>query len=78
MKKLSASVVKELLLLINDRAGLLLMFLMPTLLVFIVTIIQDSAFQIVKDNKIDILVVNQDRGALGDSLISIIQRSGSF
>lgn len=78
MRKLGASIVKEALLLLNDKVGLLLMYLMPILLVFIITIVQNSAFQLVSENRLDILVVNNDEGNLGDSLTKMLERSGNF
>lgn len=78
MRKLGASIVKEALLLLHDKVGLLLMYLMPILLVFIITIVQNSAFQLVSENRLDILIVNDDTGALGDSLTKMLNRSGNF
>jgi len=78
MRKLLASIHKELLLLINDKVGLLLMFMMPILLVFIITIVQDSTFKLVNDNNIEIIIVNKDKGDLGDSLSNILAESGVF
>ena len=78
MRKLGASIYKELLLLINDKVGLLLMFMMPILLVFIITIVQDSTFKLVNDNNIELIVVNKDKGALGDSLVAILAHSGTY
>ncbi len=78
MKKLRASIWKEILLVLHDKVGLLLMYLMPLLLVFIITIVQDSAFQIVNENKLTVLISNQDEGSLGDSLVKALVHSGSF
>lgn len=78
MRKLGASILKELQLLIHDKVGLLLMYLMPIVLVFIITIVQDSAFKLVNDNKLELLVANKDQGSLGDSLIKMLERSGNF
>jgi ABC-2 type transport system permease protein len=78
MKKLKASVWKEILLVLHDKVGLLLMYLMPLLLVFIITIVQNSAFQIVNENKLTVLISNQDKGSLGDSLVKALVQSGSF
>lgn len=78
MKKLKASLKKEILLVIHDKVGLLLMYLMPLLLVFIITIVQNSAFRIVNENKLTVLVSNQDKGPLGDSLVKALVYSGSF
>lgn len=78
MRKLKASVWKEILLVLHDKVGLLLMYLMPLLLVFIITIVQNSAFQIVNENKLTVLISNQDKGPLGDSLVKALVYSGSF
>lgn len=78
MKRLLASVIKEGLILINDKVGLLIMFLMPIFLVFVITIVQDSAFRLVNENRFDILVVNKDKGKIGDSLVKLLQNSGNF
>ena len=78
MQKLFASIKKEFLLLIHDKVGLLLMYLMPILLVVIITIVQDSTFKLVNENKIDVLIVNNDDGSLGDTLISLLEQSGTF
>lgn len=78
MFKLFSSLRKELLLLINDKVGLALMFLMPLLLVFIITIIQDSAYKMVNENQIPLLVVNHDNGKEGGKLVDLLKKSGLF
>ncbi len=78
MFKIYASIRKEFLLLINDKVGLALMFLMPLLLVFIITIIQDSAYKMVNENQIPLLMVNHDRGVEGDKLVKLLSESGLF
>ncbi|MCK4361162.1 MAG: ABC transporter permease, partial [Bacteroidales bacterium] len=78
MFKLWASIKKEFYLLISDKVGLVLMFVMPLLLVFVITIIQDSAFKLVNENKISILIVNHDRGSQGTKLIELLKSSGLF
>ena len=65
-------------LLLHDRAGMALMFIMPILLVYVITIIQDSAFKIVNENKISILVVNNDKGSEGDRLIDLMNEAKIF
>jgi len=78
MYRLFIAIKKEALLMINDKVGLALMFAMPVLLVFIITIIQDSAFKIVESNSISLLVVNQDEGKIGKRLIEQLKESGMF
>ncbi|UII27331.1 ABC transporter permease [Fulvivirga maritima] len=69
---------KELLILWNDKTGLALMFFMPVLLVFIITIIQDSAFQIVNENKVTLIVANKDTGEQGQRLVKLLDESRFF
>ena len=78
MGKLLASIKKEFLLLINDKVGLLLMYLMPILLVFIITLVQDSTFKLVNENSLEIIIVNNDEGDLGDTLIAHLESTGTF
>ncbi len=78
MFKFWSAIQKETLILWSDKVGLLFMFVMPLLLVTVVTIVQDSAFQLVNKNRIKMLVVNHDNGVQGDSLISLLSKSGMF
>jgi ABC-2 type transport system permease protein len=78
MRKLWVSLRKELLLLISDKMGLLLMYLMPLILVFIITLVQNSAFKLVNENGLEMLIINDDRGSVGDSLVDKLQSSGDF
>lgn len=78
MFKLIASIKKEALVLWNDKVGLLFMFLMPLLLVTVVTIVQDSAFQLANNNRIKMVVVNHDQGINGERLIELLNKSGMF
>ena len=65
MKKLSASIFKEFLILIRDRAGLGILFLMPMVLVFIMTFIQDAALKSINESGVPILYVDEDNDTLG-------------
>lgn len=78
MYKFIISLKKETLLFLNDKVGLALMFGMPVLLVFIITIIQDSVYQIVDTNKISLIVANNDKGELGKKLTVLLDSSGMF
>ncbi|MCX6226249.1 MAG: ABC transporter permease [Bacteroidia bacterium] len=78
MYKFIISLKKETLLFLNDKVGLVLMFGMPVLLVFIITIIQDSVYKIVDSNRITLLVANHDTGDLGNRLITRLDSSGMF
>ena len=76
--RLISSVYKEFLVLIRDRAGLAILFLMPTVLIFIMTIIQDSTFKTVKESKISLIFLNQDKDSLGMALEEGLQSSDFF
>jgi ABC-2 type transport system permease protein len=78
MFKFWVAIKKEFHILMYDKAGLVVMFGMPLLLVYVITIIQDSAFKIVNENKISILIVNKDKGAEGQKLVDLMQASGLF
>jgi ABC-2 type transport system permease protein len=72
------SLKKETLLFLNDKVGLALMFLMPVLLVFIITIIQDSVYKLIDSNKITLLIANHDTGASGNIFIAQLDSSRLF
>ena len=65
MKRLIASLKKEFLLLIRDLAGLGLIFLMPGVLVLVMTLIQDASFRKLNETKITLLYYDEDHDTLG-------------
>jgi ABC-2 type transport system permease protein len=65
MIKLLATVKKETLLLLRDRVGLSILFLMPMVLIFVMTLIQDSAFKTMNEKGIPIVFINNDNDSLG-------------
>jgi len=78
MFKFIAAIKKEAIMLWSDKVGLLFMFLMPLLLVTVVTIVQDSAFQLANNNRIKMVVVNHDLGENGGRLIELLSQSKMF
>src|ERR1700712_2367590 len=78
MFKLWATIVKDFRVLVRDGIGLALMFIMPIVLVFVVTDIQNSTFQMINKNKMPILVCNRDTGVSGMQLIEAINKIGLF
>ncbi len=72
--KLLASISKELLLLTRDRAGLILLFIMPAFLVIIITLIQDQ----VTTTKAGILFVDRDGGFAAEEIKKTLLNSSSF
>src|SRR6202012_2547088 len=78
MFKLWASIKKDFRILLRDRIGIALMFVMPIILVIVATGIQNSTFQLVNKNRISVLVCNQDTGKAGKELITNLAKIGMF
>jgi len=68
MLRLLSSIYKELLVLIRDRAGLAILFMMPLVLIIIMTLIQDATFRTVKEVNISMILVNNDKDSLGEAI----------
>lgn len=78
MYKIWMSVVKEFLLLKRDLGGLIILFVMPLVLVITVTLIQDSTFKAVTDSKIQILLVDNDKGSVSKTVFENLEKSNLF
>lgn len=65
MNKLLAAIKKEALILLRDRIGLAILFIMPMVLIFVMTLIQDSAFKTLNEKGIPIIFVDNDKDTLG-------------
>ena len=78
MYKIWRSVVKEFLLLKRDLGGLIVLFIMPLVLVITVTLIQDSAFKTISNNKIPILLVDNDNGSVSKTVFENLEKSNLF
>ena len=76
--KIWMSVVKEFLLLKRDLGGLIILFIMPLVLVITVTLIQDSTFKTISDNKIPILLVDKDQGTVSKTVFDNLEKSSLF
>ncbi len=72
--KLFISIGKELLLLVRDRAGMALLFVMPAFLVIVITLIQDK----VTTTSVEVLFVDIDRGAVGSEIRGLFNRIESI
>jgi ABC-2 type transport system permease protein len=68
MSKLGAAIAKEFLLLGRDRAGLLVLFLMPAVLVLVVSLVQENVMKTMFEASSRILLVDNDGGLLGQTL----------
>jgi len=78
MFKLSATIRKDMRILLRDKVGIALMFIMPVILVIVVTSIQSSTFQLINKNKLPVLICNSDTGQASLQLISTINKVGLF
>ncbi len=78
MFKLWATIKKDFRILLRDRIGIALMFVMPIILVIVATGIQNSTFQLVNKNRIKVLVCNLDTGKSGKELIADLNKIGMF
>jgi ABC-2 type transport system permease protein len=75
MGKLWPNVHKELLLLFRDYAGLLVIFLMPVVLVIIVTLVQQNVFTAIGETKIKTIFIDRDRQAVGPKLEEALKKT---
>jgi ABC-2 type transport system permease protein len=78
MFKLWSTIIKDFKILTRDRVGLTLMFVMPIILVIVITLIQNSTFELVNDNKVPLLLCNNDKESSSQQLISSIKELGMF
>jgi ABC-2 type transport system permease protein len=78
MFKLWSAIVKDSRVLWRDWVGLALMFVMPIVLVIVITDIQDSTFKLINKNKFAVLICNRDTGASGRQLVEAINKVGMF
>ncbi len=78
MHKLLMSIYKEMLLLIRDVGGLIVLFLMPLVLIITITLIQDSTFRTATETTIPILVVDNDKGEVSKLIDNNLTESKSF
>ncbi|MBK8611249.1 MAG: ABC transporter permease [Chitinophagaceae bacterium] len=69
LHKLLATVKKELLLLLRDKVGLSVLFIMPVALIIVMTLIQDSAFKSINEKGIPVVFVNNDQDSLGNQIL---------
>jgi ABC-2 type transport system permease protein len=78
LRRIIAHVRKELLLLVRDRAGLALLYVMPIVLVSIMAVVQDAPFRDFADKQVKVLFRDLDGGLVGAKVRSGLDISGSF
>ena len=78
MRKLLASIRKEFLILVRDWAGLGLIFLMPVVLVMVMSLIQDVSFRKLDETNLPILFLDKDQDELGIQVKKGLEQTGFF
>lgn len=78
MYKLWATIWKDITILTRDRVGLIFMFAMPIILAIVITATQNSTFELVNNNKINLLLCNRDTGLAARELVNGIEKADMF
>lgn len=78
MLKLWASTYKETLLLIRDLGGIAILFIMPVLLLIVITLVQDNTFKTLGNSKIPVLLVDNDKSEISKNIIDNLSKANSF
>lgn len=65
LNKFYVTLIKDLLLLWRDRAGLLILFVMPAVLVVIITLVQNNVYKLMGETSARVIIVDQDQAELG-------------
>jgi ABC-2 type transport system permease protein len=78
MRTLIHLLYKDLLVIVRDRAGLAMLFLMPVALVLIMTAMQDNTFRAINESGIRLVLLNQDSDSLGTAIEKEIAGSQMF
>lgn len=74
LRKLFATIGKDLSLLRRDRAGLLVLFVMPAILVVIITLVQNNVYSLLGETAPRVILVDLDGGDLGRRVIDRMER----
>lgn len=75
MKKFIASIKKETILLLRDKIGLSILFIMPIILIIVMTLIQDSAFHTISEKGVPVVMVDNDHDVLGEAIFDGLKTS---
>jgi ABC-2 type transport system permease protein len=76
--RLFIHIYKEILILIRDKAGLAVLYLMPLSLIVLMTIIQDAPFRDYKNANIPVLFVNNDQDSLSALILERLKEAEMF
>jgi ABC-2 type transport system permease protein len=77
IRQLIAMTIKDLQVLFKDTGGIATLFLMPAMFLFVMSNALAGSFTR-NDKLIDVLVVNEDRGAIGTTLVDSLKSGGGF
>ncbi len=78
MYRFLSAAKKDFLILLRDKAGLAIIFVMPMALVLIMTLLQDSAYRSLNESGIPIIFIDEDQDTLGIGLERGLAQSGFF
>lgn len=78
MGKLLATIHKELLLLWRDKAGLMVLFIMPAVLVVVMSLVQENILKIMGETGTRVLVVDLDQNQLGKNIEEKLEAAGTL
>jgi len=73
-----ATLRKELLLLLRDPGGLLLLMIMPAFLIVVMAMVQDAPFKDYQEIRFEMLVVNNDKGSVGKKILTALKSNKNF
>jgi len=78
MFRILALIKKDILLLLRDKAGLAVLFLMPTALILVISLVHDSALKSIHAPDIHVMILNYDPDFPLEYLTNNLQSAGSF
>lgn len=78
MQRLFKLITKDYLVLIRDKGGLAMLFVMPMALVLIMTSLQNNTFNAINETGIELIILNKDMDSLGIAIEKEILQSNFF
>jgi len=72
------NIKKEALLLIRDKSGMAFLFIMPIVLVLLMTLLQDKTIKKLQVELMDVAVVNLDQDTIGNAIIDGLKQMNIF
>ena len=76
--KLWRAIWKEILLLKRDIGGIVIIFVMPLVLIITITLIQDSSFKSLECSKMPMILVDNDKGEISQTIINELKAGKTF